>query len=313
MVRGWIGGTMVALALALSAGCGQEVTELATPEGCSEESGTCQARIFLQADEFEFLRRQGALVLDARASEAFVQGHVPGAIRVDWKAFAREGFNGLIEDDVETLERVARGYGINEDQPVLIYGGGGSAESVSGRVFWTLEYLGHDQVYLLEGGFDSWKQARFAAIEAGVTEAGAGDFTVELQPQRRATQQEVEAAIEDETLRLVDTRTIEEWFAENLRDNPEGGHIPEAVHYHWENVLEADGTLRPAADIRAELEALGIDEGTLAIPYCQSGVRSGFFYAVLKWLEYPEPKNYDGSWWEWSRDEATVKVVEARD
>ncbi|TXD36607.1 hypothetical protein FRC98_12280 [Lujinxingia vulgaris] len=309
----WSMWAAAAVALTLSVGCGQEAAQFDTPEGCSEETGTCEAEVFVNAEEFEFLRRQGALVLDTRQDTTYATGHVPGAINIDWKVFAKPEFNGIIHEDPGFLQNEARKHGINDDQPVLIYGGGGSSESASGRVFWTLEYLGHDNVYLLDGGFDQWTGARFEAIEAGVNEAVEGDFTVELQPQRRATIEEVEAAIEDETIRLVDTRTIEEWFGENLRNNDYGGHIPEAVHYHWENVLSEDGTLRPADELRAELEALGIVDGTLAIPYCQSGVRSGFFYAVLKYLDYPEPKNYDGSWWEWSRDEDTVKVVEERD
>src|SRR5690554_5974168 len=112
-----------AVALSFSVGCGQEAAQFDTPEGCSEETGTCEAEVFVNAEEFEFLRRQGALVLDTRQDTAFVTGHVPGAINIKWNAFAKPDFNGIIHDDVEILEGIARQYGINNDQPVLIYAG----------------------------------------------------------------------------------------------------------------------------------------------------------------------------------------------
>ena len=47
--------------------------------------------------------------------------------------------------------------------------------------------------------------------------------------------------------------------------------------------------------------AVSFDEDVTVIPYCQTGVRSATVYSVLRWLGHPNPKNYDGSWYEWSR------------
>ena len=306
-VRWW--GVVAGAALTLGlVGCGPEEAELETPLRCSHELQICETNVFVQVEEFEFLRRNGAVVLDARGEEQYFGGHVPGAYLGSWRAFVDPDRNGILWDDEELLQEAARDLGLSGDEVVVIYGPGGTRDSAAGRLFWTLEYLGHEQVFLLDGGLEAWLEAGFGGLTAGENVPERGSFEINIRSEIRASLLEVEAAIEDETLRIVDTRTVEEWMGseEARRGNPEGGHIPEAVHYHWEEVIGEDGKLRPAEEIRAELEALGIVPGTLAIPYCQSGVRSGYFYAVLKWLGYPEPKNYDGSWWEWSRTEGVV-------
>ncbi|MBA2662374.1 MAG: sulfurtransferase [Bradymonadaceae bacterium] len=284
------------LSFSFVAACGE-------PEG---EERTVTAKVFLEIDDFEYLRGQGALVLDARGASNFTDGHVPGAVNAAWKAFVYPDKNGIVLDSAADLQVAARSLGINNDQTVLIYGDGGKGDSAAGRLFWTLEYIGHPSVYLLNGGIEAYKKANLTT-EAGTTTAATGTFTVKLRPEIRATQAEVLAASQNGTLKLIDSRTDAEYDGDLedavRRGNTVAGHIPQAVHYHWEDVISADGVLRPKAEIRAELLALGINETSLTIPYCQSGVRSGFLYAVLQWLEFPAAKNYDGSWWEWSRTE----------
>lgn len=279
--------------------------------GEAEEDREVTAKVFLEVDDFEYLRRQGALVLDARGADAYTDGHVPGAINASWRAFVYPDKNGIVRDEVEDLQAAAREIGVNNDQIVLIYGDGGVNDSAAGRMFWTLEYLGHDKVYLLDGGIEAYKRKRLPT-QAGTNTPKQGDFTVSLRPEIRATMAEVKEASENGTLKIVDSRTDAEWLAELLADprgNEQGGHIPEAIHYHWEDVMNENGVLRPKDELRAEFESLGITEDTLTIAYCQSGVRSGYLYAVLKWMDYKEAKNYDGSWWEWSQVENGMPIA----
>lgn len=298
--------------LLLFSACGNELNPLDDVEGCSQELQTCNAHVFLSVEQFEFLRQQGAHILDTRSPEEFSQGHIPGSFNANWQAFAdTEHRNGIVWEDTDLLQDAARSFGINSEDTVIVLGAGDGSggDARAGRLFWTLEYLGHNNVYLVDGGYQAWLDARYDNLEAGLPTPPTGNFEVTLRPELRATLDEVEAAINDGSIRLVDTRTVEEWIGENLRNNPRGGHIPEAIHFYWEDALQ-DGFLRPKDELRSELEALGILPGTLTIPYCQSGVRSGYFYAILKWLDYPNPKNYDGSWWEWSRSDNDIVVPE---
>ncbi len=279
--------------------------------GEAEDDREVTAKVFLEVDDFEYLRKQGALVLDVRGKDTFADGHVPGAINASWRDFVYPDKNGIVREEVEDLQKAARAMGINADQTVLIYGDGGVNDSSAGRMFWTLEYLGHENVYLLNGGIESYKRQNLYT-QAGTTTAKEGTFTVNLRPEIRATMAEVKEASDKGELKIIDSRTDAEWLAELEKDprgNQQGGHIPEAIHYHWEDVMAENGTLRPREELLAEFKALGITEESLTITYCQSGVRSGFLYAVLKWLDYKEAKNYDGSWWEWSQKDNEMPIV----
>jgi thiosulfate/3-mercaptopyruvate sulfurtransferase len=89
------------------------------------------------------------------------------------------------------------------------------------------------------------------------------------------------------------------------------GAIPGARHLNWsESVdLHADHTFKSLADLNHNFRKQGIVPHKNIIVYCQSGVRSAHTTFVLKHLlGYPNVKNYDGSWIEWSYVHASGKV-----
>lgn len=81
-----------------------------------------------------------------------------------------------------------------------------------------------------------------------------------------------------------------------------GGHIPGAVHLEHTVTLNEDGTFKSAAELQAIYSSHGITPDKEVIPYCAIGARSASIWFVLKYLlGYPNVRNYDGSWNEWSR------------
>ena len=80
------------------------------------------------------------------------------------------------------------------------------------------------------------------------------------------------------------------------------GHIPGAMHVYYELALNDDGTFKPIEELQALYGGKGITADKEAIAYCAVGARSGHTWFVLKYLlGYPDVRNYDGSWNEWSR------------
>jgi thiosulfate/3-mercaptopyruvate sulfurtransferase len=80
------------------------------------------------------------------------------------------------------------------------------------------------------------------------------------------------------------------------------GHIPGAVHIGYELALNDDGTFKPIDALQSLYSGKGITANKEAIAYCAVGARSGHMWFVLKYLlGYPNVRNYDGSWNEWSR------------
>lgn len=258
--------------------------------------------VYVDVAEAERLRAAGATLLDTRDAEAFAAGHVPGALHAEWSVFqdaSREG--EFTEDDPVLVERAARSLGIRHDRAIVVYGTGRGTSS--SRLAWSLEYYGHSSVHILDGGFDAWVAESGASASTEVTTPEPGDFVVEWRPDLLATQEDVESALDAGNAIFFDARSLDEYAGTDTRDNPRRGHIPGAIHFEWTRVFDESGRLRPENELRTELTELGlIGEGKLVIPYCQGGFRSSVIYSVLRWLGEPEVANYDGSWWEYSRN-----------
>ena len=107
---------------------------------------------------------------------------------------------------------------------------------------------------------------------------------------------------------LVDTRRESEYRGTEKRAR-RVGTIPGAVHIEWRRHLDKNGAFRPADEIRALYESLGVTPDKTVIPYCQGGYRSANTYLVLRMLGYPHVRNYLGSWSEWgNRDDSTIVI-----
>ncbi|HEX2979690.1 MAG TPA: rhodanese-like domain-containing protein, partial [Anaerolineaceae bacterium] len=107
---------------------------------------------------------------------------------------------------------------------------------------------------------------------------------------------------------LIDVRSPQEYTGEliHMPNYPQegaqrGGHIPGAVNVPWSQAVnEADGTFKPADELRELYRAKAITPEREVIAYCRIGERSSHTWFVLKYLlGFPKVRNYDGSWTEW--------------
>ena len=82
------------------------------------------------------------------------------------------------------------------------------------------------------------------------------------------------------------------------------GHIPGSRNVPFASLLNADGTLKPAAELRAIFAKAGVDPGKPVVASCGSGVTAGVIALALAILGRPDAAVYDGSWTEWGGDPA---------
>ncbi len=292
-------------------GCGETV-QIEDPRPASQRNMTpmpLDSQVFVDASELQTLQaEQEATVIDARTKTAYDEGHLPGAIHSGNEKNGRKPFknaadNDVLYKDVVRLQDEARAMGISRDRPVVIYGT--AASKRVGRLYWTLEYLGHGEVYAYTPGYDRLKQQLDFTPSTDSPDV-TGDFVVSRRASVLATNEDVRQVAEgDQPGILLDTRRESEFNGTEDRGDPRQGYIPEAVHYHWENLFTEDGELRDFDELEQEFQQKGFFEpNTVIVPYCQTGTRSAYLYAVLRALDSYEttPKNYDGSWVKWSRD-----------
>ncbi len=213
--------------------------------------------------------------------------------------------------------------GVDYGKTVVFY------ENTSGfraaRGFWFLEYLGHEDVHILDGGLDAWKKAGHpVTTDAWPMAQGAQDpgprgaksivrsrFASHLKEpaeERIATADYILGHLDDPDVAIHDTRSEGEYFAENVRA-ARGGAIPGSRHLEWTRLVGEDGAYRPAGEIRAKMEEIGCTPDKEIVPLCQGGYRSAHAYLAYRLLGYPRVRTYLGSWKEWGdRSDLPIEV-----
>lgn len=296
--------TLLALAL-LVAGCGTSVVEEDPRplEQRNKEPDALDETVFVDGERVRELRGQGATLIDVRSESEYESGHVPGAIHSPGGSqFKRD--NGMIWQNVVKLQNLAQDLGIERDTHVVVYGKPVSKRA--SRLMWTLEYLGHGKVSIYQPGHEQLLDALETGAASGVVEPDESEFVVSRRASIYATGQEVKAIVEgDREGVLIDNRRRAEYEGTEERGDPRHGYIPGAKYYHWKDLFDENGDLKSKETLRSELESEGLlEEEMTLVPYCQSGTRSTYQYAVLRWLGHEDVQNYDGSWIQWSRDES---------
>lgn len=258
----------------------------------------------------ETLQRQlgqpGLVVIDVRGRAAYeFGGHIPGAVHTTWHDYSDPNAvaKGLIDPDMKRMEQRMRALGISNDSRVVIYSNPFDNWGDEGRMFWMLEYLGHTNLRILDGGWVKWVDER-RPFEHGRVTPRPGTFAVKVAAHTAIAKDELKALVKrahPETV-IVDARSLEEYLGKEVSGIPRAGHIPSAIHVAWNGFLNKNATVKDLDAIKAGLDEKGLQPDKEIVCYCTGGVRSSWLYFILKLAGYQHVRNYPGSWWEWSRD-----------
>ena len=236
------------------------------------------------------------VLLDLRPAEAFAAGHIPGAAHLDLFGVS------LVDTDPAPLAaflwiiaHLLTARGVDAGRPVVVYDDQSGIRAA--RAFWFLEFFGHRDARLLDGGFGAWERAGLPATRDAAVPA-KGTWEVGRDETRLATWRQVSERLGRAEVAILDTRSDEEYCGTLVRAK-RGGAIPGAVHIEWTRNLDDVGAFKPAAELRAMYEAAGVTPEKEVVSYCQGGYRAAHGYFALRLLGYPRVRNYIGSWKEW--------------
>jgi len=253
----------------------------------------------------ENLGRHEVRILDVRwrpdgASQlVFNDGHVPGAMHLDWRAAltdtaAPEGMLLLAPPD--QVAAALANAGIGNGTTVVVYDD--TASLYAARSWWSLRACGLDSVRILDGGFGSWL-ASGRPVSHAVPESQRGTFTPRAQLRLRLTVSDARALVGSPEALFLDARTPAEFqgFAGSGRRL---GHIPGAVN------LPAAGTTAPGTgrfldggELRALLSTAGVSRARRIICYDTTGIGAAKLAFVLALMGHDDVAVYDGGWSEW--------------
>ncbi|MGY8761452.1 MAG: sulfurtransferase [Nitrospinaceae bacterium] len=253
------------------------------------------------------------VVVDTRSSWKFVLSHIPGAINLgDWQEFTHtvNGVKGLLKEDKSFIANKLGPLGVSSDKTIVIYGEPNDPWRTDGRFFWMFERYGFQRVALLDGGLAGWKQAG-KKIQRGrqnsTLQSNLTTKNINLNNQVIADKTLIKKVLLDKNFRIIDNRIRKEFDGTTPYGSPRGGHIPNAIHIHWPKFFQTNGNLKTLPALNSLLDQNGIRPDQEIIVYCTGGVRSAMAYFVFRYMGF-KVRNYDGSWWDWSRSSFPIEV-----
>src|SRR5436189_3521901 len=185
-------------------------------------------------------------------TSAYDKGHIPSAIKIDWKKDLQDPVRRDFVDKTG-FENLLSERGISNDDTVLLYGGNNNW--FAAYAYWYFKLYGHDKVQLLDGGRKKWeldgRELSKDTVSRAKTSYSAKDQDLSI----RAFRDEVVAAIGQKN--LVDVRSPDEFSGKLLapahlpqEQSQRGGHIPTAINVPWSKAANEDGTFKSDDDLR---------------------------------------------------------------
>lgn len=231
--------------------------------------------------------------------EAYIQGHIPGAVYMDLEqqmsaSIQQHGGRHPLPD-MESFAQTLGQLGIDHNVRVVAYDNQGGA--MASRLWWLLKYMGHEQVYVLDGGFSRWNAEQFPVTSAPPTVAIPKRFTPNIQHDMLVSMADVKQRLGTEATVLVDSREERRYLGIEEPIDRVAGHIPGAVNHFWKHVLNESGGWKSAEEMRESFRDL--DPTQEVIVYCGSGVTACPNVLALQEAGCENVKLYAGSWSDW--------------
>ncbi|MBC8086839.1 MAG: sulfurtransferase [Phycisphaerae bacterium] len=256
----------------------------------------------------EHARDANLVVLQVGNRAQYDSVHIPGARAValaDIQLTAAETKLSLELPPPARLKAWAENLGIGNNTRIVVVPQDSVLQSAT-RVFLTLAYMGAmDRTSLLNGGLPAWKaEARPVSAEVTVP-AKPAVFELKLRPELIAAMQDVEKAIQDNRVSVIDAR-LPRFFNGDGGGYPRAGHIPNAKNIPLTTV-SANGFLKDETALRQLFTSAGASAGSPVITYCHIGQQASLLWFVATMLGY-DAKMYDGSFQEWSGTERLTVI-----
>lgn len=248
--------------------------------------------------------RDNVVVLDARGG--MLEENSPmydKATVVDWTdlsllgEFGGEELGKLLSK--ENYKQIFSILGINDDTEVLVYGftmpqaGFGD----EGRVIYTFNYAGFDNVKIIDGGFEKVQKLGFnknyVPAEDRVDVSSVARQEADNNEQAIFTD-ELLALIGKENVQIIDTRLEAEYNGRVIYGENKAGHIPGAISIPFNTLVYENGFIKSRPELEKYFEEKGLDKNKLQITYCTTGVRASYVAVILEELGY-KVRNYEPS------------------
>jgi len=243
-------------------------------------------------------------VIDLRTTLLdYLKGHIPNAVYLSFEVLQvpKNGIPAQAPDRIYLEKILGEFLSVSNDMWVILY----SEKSNPNATYlaWTLDYLGHKRVALLNGGWEKWISEKLPTTQEYPALSPKKFFEKALR-ETVAEKKWIRNHLNDRGVVIVDARPPKQYSGEE-GEEIRRGHIPGAKNIFWETTLEGEEVR--IWKKREELEKLftesGVTKDKEIIVHCRTGKEASHLYFTLRYvLGFPNVRLYRGSWVEWSAD-----------
>lgn len=221
------------------------------------DKGYANPQLLISVEELRSRLDDGSICLvDVRPTHEYVEGHIPGAIHLDLYAIS---LNDTSEKPFKAfmwmIAYLFGNRGVDATKTIVWYENNSGVTAARG--FWFCEYLGHEDVRVLDGGFSAWLAAGGEVSTEAVEPPDVPAFSADPKPGAHIDAEAIHGLLNQDDFAVLDTRTAAEHYGHVAR-SARGGAIPGSIHIEWLNNLDEDGMFKPAAELRTLYESAGI-------------------------------------------------------
>lgn len=197
----------------------------------------------------------------------------------------------------EYFTTAAQNIGINKDSVIVVYDQVGTYGSA--RAWWMFRAMGHEEVYVLDGGYPAWKEAGFDTVKAEWPKVEKGDFEAKTNKNLFYKVEDVLSIIDDKSYQIMDARSQGRFngTAPEPRTGLRGGHIPNSVCLPFPSVQNGI-YMKSEEELKAIFDNYQLENKNLVMS-CGSGVTASVIALAAEIAGYKNAAVYDGSWAEW--------------
>lgn len=265
-----------------------------------------ELKYFVDADWlFSHMDDDDLFIIDSRfdlfnpaeyGAKAYGELHIKGAyyFDIDRDITRDNGVHGGRRGPASTKElgKKLASIGVKMDSQIVCYDDGVYAAP---RTWWQLRYMGYEKVYVLDGGFNNWKEKGYPTSNGSSYPRGGGFFKEKKRDGMLADKDYVVAASSNPDKAIVDSRAKERFTGEVEPLYSKKGHIPGAINIHYLENMKSDSFIGTKNQWQ---QAFSHISGKEVILYCGSAIEAAINFMFLSELG-ENVRLYAGSMSDW--------------